>query len=97
MKRVYLIAVGVIALAAFSLGCAATVYAPGPPPPSKVEVKPAKPNAKAVWVSGHWKWNGNTYVWKSGYWATKPKGHWVPGHWEKHGRGHVWVPGHWKR
>ncbi len=97
MKRALLMALSVVILMVFALGCAATVYAPGPPPPSKTEARPTKPNSQAAWVSGHWKWNGNRYVWKSGHWVSNPKGHWVPGHWEKHRRGHVWVPGRWKR
>jgi hypothetical protein len=48
-------------------GCAS---AP-PPPPAKVEVRPAAPGPKAVWVPGHWKWHGR----RRGY-------DWVPGHWK---------------
>jgi len=78
-------------------GCAATVYAPGPPPEAKVEVQPAPPGPGAVWVAGHWVWHGNAYVWQSGYWEKNPKGRWVTGHWKKTPRGHVWVAGHWAR
>ena len=55
---------------AFELaGCAA----PPPPPPTRVEVRPARPGAKAVWVPGHWKWKGKKkgYVWIQGHWKVK--------------------------
>ncbi|MBD3334405.1 MAG: hypothetical protein GF355_02720 [Candidatus Eisenbacteria bacterium] len=44
--------------------------APPPPPPAKVEVRPARPHARAVWVPGHWKWRGRArgYVWVPGHW-----------------------------
>jgi hypothetical protein len=85
-------------LVAFVASCAGVVYAPGPPPAKKVEVKPASPGPKAVWVEGHWKWAGNKYMWVPGHWEKMPKGKWVAGHHVKKGKkGYVWVPGHWKR
>ncbi|MBU1700656.1 MAG: YXWGXW repeat-containing protein [Candidatus Eisenbacteria bacterium] len=49
------------------MGCAT---AP-PPPPPKIEIRPARPHARAVWVAGHWQWKG------------KRNGHvWIPGHWK---------------
>ncbi len=80
-----------------ALGCAGTVVVRQAPPAPKVEVKPARPGKKAVWIGGHWKWNGHRYVWSNGHWAKNPKGAWVPGHWAQRGRGHVWVKGHWQR
>ncbi len=82
-------------LCLFLAGCAATVYAPGPPPPAKAEVTPAAPGPNALWVTGNWYWNGNEYVWKSGHWVKNPQGRWVAGHWKKTARGHTWVAGHW--
>jgi hypothetical protein len=89
--------VGGLMILALIIGCAATVYAPGPPPTPKVEVKSHPPGPKAVWIPGHWNWDGDTWTWISGHWVKKPKGKWVEGHWAKRRHGHVWVPGHWKR
>jgi hypothetical protein len=80
-----------------SVGCAGTIVVRDAPPPPKVEVKPARPGPKAVWIDGHWAWKGGKYTWVSGHWFKKPKGTWVAGHWKKTPRGHVWVKGHWKR
>ena len=73
-----------------------SVYVGSPPPAARHEVRPARPFAKAVWISGHWEWRGNKYVWKSGHWVKPVKGkRWSAGHWKKTPRGHVWVNGRW--
>ena len=78
-------------------GAVDIVYVQKAPPKLKVETRPNKPNAKAVWVSGYWQWRGGKYVWTSGHWDRNPRGSaWIPGHWDKRPRGWVWVPGHWK-
>ncbi len=45
---------------------------PPPPPPVQVEVRPATPGPRYIWVAGHWRWKGRArgYVW-------------IPGHWKK--------------
>ena len=69
-----------------------------PPDRKRVVVKPARPKHSTVWVSGHWRWNGNAYVWKEGHWLKARKNQkWVPGYWRKTAKGHVWIDGHWKR
>ena len=70
-----------------------------PPPPKKVAVvRTNKPYPNAVWVKGHWHWNGRKYVWRKGHWQKPRKGYvWVPGHWEHNRRGWHWREGHWKR
>ncbi len=97
MKTVLFRTIAGLFIVAFMIGCAATVYAPGPPPPPKAEVKPAAPGPKAIWVAGHWGWTGQKYAWVSGNWVKKPKGRWVPGQWQKRARGHILVAGHWRR
>jgi len=97
MKRIGLYLSAVLVVLACSAGCARTVYVSTDPPAPKVESKPAAPGPKAVWIDGHWKWNGKRYVWIDGHWERKPKGTWVAGHWKKTPRGHVWVNGHWKK
>lgn len=80
-------------------GCGGRVYVPAPPPAPIVETRPAPPatGLHAVWVEGHWKYNGRRYVWVKGRWVKgREHGVWVKGHWEKRPRGWVWLPGHWK-
>ncbi len=38
-----------------------------PPPPPLVEYRPAPPFRRAVWVPGHWRYNGYRYVWVRGH------------------------------
>ncbi len=80
-------------------GCAArVVYVRKAPPPPRVEVRPPRPAVHAVWIPGHWRWNGHAYVWVAGRWNMHPKGKvWVPGHWKKTRHGYRWIPGHWRR
>ncbi len=70
-----------------------------PPAPRKVTVVAVKrPYRNAIYVAGHWKWNGRRYVWVSARWVKPRKGFvYVPGHWRHNRRGWYWVPGHWKR
>ena len=50
-----------------------------PPPPLRNGLPPgAKPTPDAVWVSGHWSWQGQ--------WV------WVPGSWQRAQPGYVWEP-----
>lgn len=82
---------------ASSDGSVDVVYVQSAPPPLKVEVRPARPGRKAMWIPGYWRWQGKKYVWVAGYWDKKPRGKgWAAGHWDKRARGWVWVPGHWK-
>jgi hypothetical protein len=78
-------------------GSVDVVYVQKAPPKPKAEVRPRKPNPKAVWIPGYWRWAGGKYVWTSGHWDTNPRGKtWVPGHWEKRPGGWVWVSGRWR-
>lgn len=44
------------------------VYHNAPPPPALiVETRPAPPRYRAVWVAGHWRWNGHRYLWVRGH------------------------------
>ena len=110
-KLTYIAAIMLIAGLLMSVGCAVVgrrrarrhaavgtvVYVQKAPPAARAETRSPRPNPKAVWVAGHWQWNGQKYVWKGGHWDTRPGGKsWVSGHWEKKARGWVWVPGHWR-
>lgn len=38
------------------------------PPAGLAEVIPPAPYPDAYWIAGHWKWEGNRYVWNNGHW-----------------------------
>ena len=69
-----------------------------PQPPQSVEAGPTSPapGTNQFWVSGHWQWRGDRYVWQPGYWTSyqsdwifvPPTYAWTP-------RGWVYVPGYW--
>jgi hypothetical protein len=73
--------------------------APQPPPPPQVESPGPPPNPNAVWVSGHWLWQGGKYQWVQGRWETAPAGAsaYVPGRHKQTGQGWVWEPGRWRK
>ena len=73
--------------------------APQPPPPPQVESPGPPPNPNAVWVSGHWLWQGGKYQWVQGRWETAPTGAsaYVPGRHKQTGQGWVWEPGRWRK
>jgi len=50
------------------------VAVPYPPPPAKVEIPPTAPSERAVWVDGHWQWNGGGYGWTPGQWLVPESG-----------------------
>ena len=68
------------------------VTAPHPPPPRRAEIPPPAPSPHALWEFGHWRWNGQQYVWVPGYYAERPSPtvNWIPGYWER-----LWVEGQW--
>jgi len=72
-----------------------TVYVPAAPPEAKTEICPPAPEPHAIWIAGHWKWQGNMYVWETGHWEKEPPGKWIPGSWVKTPRGYMWVAGRW--
>jgi WXXGXW repeat (2 copies) len=74
------------------------IYAPGPPPPARVELQGTPPGAGWTWVAGHWAWRAGAWVWVRGHWSRVPGGYraWVPGHWVHRANGWVWVDGHWR-
>jgi len=48
------------------------VLVPYPPPPARVEVVPARPSKKDVWIDGEWVWQGRRWVWQRGGWQVPP-------------------------
>jgi hypothetical protein len=76
----------------------AEVVVPGPPPAERVEVVGVAPYPGAVWVRGHWRWNGYAHVWVAGHWQRPRAGYvWEPAHWVAGPGGWRFVPGHWRR
>ena len=63
-------------------GCYATmgpVMVPGPPPPLRAELVYPPPYPGAVWAHGHWRWNGNRFVWIRGRYVRPRVGYaWTP-------------------
>lgn len=73
------------------------VYQAPPPQRAVVAVRPAAPINGAVWVDGHWQWNGAQYVWVQGFWLQPRAGAvYVQPRWEQRGRGYVYVEGSWR-
>lgn len=61
----------------------AVTYAPGPPP-----------YRSAIWVDGHWEYDGYQYVWVDGYWIEgRDDSDFVQPRWEPRGGEYVYVPG----
>jgi len=65
------------------------------PPPERVEVVPP-PREGYVYEPGHWRYEGNTYVWRNGEYIRYREGHrWVPRRWEHEGEHWRFRAGHW--
>ena len=69
-------------------------------PPARrvvVQAPPPAPYAGAIWVEGHWQWNGAQYVWMDGYYTQPRAGYvYVQPRWERRGTGWVYVSGDWR-
>src|SRR5690606_14588999 len=71
-----------------------TVYSA--PPPAPVVVQRPAPVAGAVWVEGHYTWNGSQYVWVDGYYVQQRPGYTiVQPRWVVQGGRYVYVQGGW--
>jgi len=68
------------------------------PTSAPYEQVPARPYPNAVWIAGHYTYNGSTYVWESGRWEVPPAGStsWIPPAWQPTNGGYVYVRGHWQ-
>ncbi len=67
-------------------------------PEVNVQVRPAQPSPRHVWVGGEWNSDGGRYNYKEGYWSERSERHnrYAEGHWNHSRRGYVWVPGRWR-
>lgn len=52
----------------------AYIEVPYRPPAALVETVPEPAPEGAVWVDGHWDWQGRSYVWVRGGWLRAPEG-----------------------
>jgi hypothetical protein len=72
-------------------------------PAAQAERQPPPPAHEAVWVPGHYRWDGaaGRYQWVPGHYSKKAGARWVPGHYEWRVVGNfkvqTWVPGRWDR
>ena len=68
------------------------------PPALRVEVMPARPSVKHVWVSGHWMWANDAYMWTPGLWMLPPEpaAVWVAPRFENRSGVSVSISGYWK-
>jgi hypothetical protein len=76
------------------------VTIPRAPPPPRTEVIPVLPPDRIEvdhWRPGHWRWDGDEYVWVPGRYVTRPQRSavWVPARWEQRPNGWVYIEGHW--
>src|SRR3954467_3391946 len=59
------------------------------PPAPRVEVVPARPSRRHVWVRGYWGWDGYHHVWVPGHYVAARHGYtYVEPRWRPAGRGH---------
>ncbi len=68
------------------------------PPPRQVFNRPVAPFGGAVWVDGHWRWNGNQYMWVNGRYI-RPRGQnytYVQPGWSTYNGRYVYTRGHWR-
>ena len=96
-----------VLIALFLLACSPmvdssqAVFAPKPPPETRVEDVPHRPSPRHAWIPGHWAWHakGDRFVWKPGRYDRIPhthQRHWIAGSWHSTREGYVWVAGRWR-
>lgn len=67
-----------------------------PAQPKVVVARPKKTRSGHIWIAGHWRYNGNRYVWQKATWVKARTGHnWIAGTWETCNGGYRWVAGYW--
>jgi hypothetical protein len=68
LKASFTLYCSVIACAAVLSACVVQPARP-PQPEPVVEVMPAAPATGYHWVKGHYRWEGDRWVWMRGHWA----------------------------
>lgn len=75
-----------------------TVKKAPPEPRNEEEYIQARPDDKALWLPGYWRWDTATsdYEWISGVWRRPiPNQTWHDGKWISAGDSYVWQRGYW--
>lgn len=74
------------------------VVAPYQPPAKRAEIPPPAPSTDALWLVGHWHWDGSKFAWIPGGYVQRPSSsaNWLPGYWEQDSGGWRWTEGHWE-
>ncbi len=68
-----------------------------PPPQTVIVVPPPPPYDGAIWVRGHWRWNGHDYVWLTGHYIPPRAGYtFVQPRWEYRDQRYVYVRGYYR-
>ena len=89
---------GALAFAPACTGVGGRVYVAAGPPVYRAEVMGVAPGPGYVWVPGYYRWEGRSYLWMPGRWATppRPRAVWVPGGWRHDRHGWYWSEGRWR-
>lgn len=67
------------------------------PPPVRFEVRPRRPYAGAIWVSGYWWWSGVSHAWIGGHYVRPIHGYrFVAPRWVFSGGYHYHIRGHYR-
>ena len=71
---------------------------PPPPPPREREVVYERAEPDAIWIEGHYEYDGRGYFWSPGHWEIPPPRyhHYVPPHWERRGHVQIYIRGYWR-
>ena len=100
MKKSWLLTLSfaVISVTAYGGRVPVAYYAPVPPPPVKVEVRPVSPGPGFVWIDGFWGYEGGHHIWQAGRWEKPPRAnaHYVAPRWDRKGNQYAFREGHWK-
>ena len=75
-----------------------TVKTAPPEPRNEEEFIKVRPDEKAVWIPGYWRWNTTVseYQWVSGVWRRQiPNETWHPGKWISVDGNYMWQRGYW--
>lgn len=74
------------------------VDAPPPVPPRSREVFVERTSPDAIWIRGHWEYDGQVYYWVESHWSTPPPHyyHYVEPYWDRRGNRYVYVRGYWR-
>jgi hypothetical protein len=100
MRTLLASAIFSIAMLAAPMAKAQYVQVRVAPPAPMVEVVPAAPSPRHIWVPGYHRWAGGRHVWVPGTYMLPPRPyytHWEPHRWEFRGGYYHFRAGYWRR